>query len=176
MTKQLVFDLETQRSFQEVGGRDNFQRLGVSLAVTYDLIAKEYKTYFEKDVAILIEDLLSADKVIGFNIKRFDFVVLQGYSDTDFKQIKAIDLLEIIHKQLGFRVSLDKLANATFNQAKSGHGLLALKWFRTGRWRELEEYCRKDVELTARLYLYGQKKGFVYYPSREGKKQVSTAW
>ncbi len=31
----VVFDLETQRSFDEVGGRSQFHRLGVSVGVAY---------------------------------------------------------------------------------------------------------------------------------------------
>ncbi len=176
MGKQLVFDLETQRSFQEVGGRENFRQLGMSLAVTYDLAAEKYRTYREKDVLNLVDELLAADQVIGFNIKRFDFEVLKGYSQADFSRIKALDLLEVIHRRLGFRVSLDKLGQATLNEAKSGHGLLALKWYREGKWRQLEEYCRRDVALTTRLYQYGREKGFLYYPSGGENKKVLVDW
>lgn len=176
MPKQLVFDLETQRSAQEVGGWDNCHKMGMSLAVTYDLFSKEYKTYYEADVARLVDDLIAADKVIGFNIKRFDFEVLKGYCQVDYSQINTLDLLEIIHFQLGFRVSLDKLAQETLGEKKSGHGMLALRWFKEGNWQQLEEYCRQDVNVTALLYQYGQENGCLYYPSNEGKKKIVVTW
>ena len=40
----LVFDLETQRSFQDVGGRDQLHRLGLSLGVVYNYGTGEYTT------------------------------------------------------------------------------------------------------------------------------------
>ena len=124
----------------------------------------------------LIEALRAADKVIGFNIKHFDFEVLKGYSEVDFKQVNALDLLEVIQRRLGFRVSLDKLGKATLNQSKSGHGLLALKWYKEGNWRQLEKYCRQDVDLTVQLYRYGKEKGFLLYPSFGGNKKVWVDW
>ena len=177
MVAELVFDLETQRSFQEVGGRGNLRRLGMSLAVTHELRSGKYQTYREADVPRLLKALFSAGRVIGFNIKRFDFPVLQGYCQADFATVNSLDMLEVIQRRLGFRVSLDKLAQATLNEGKSGHGLLALKWYKEGNWQKLERYCRRDVLLTTRLYLYGKENGFLYYPAAGGKKEkVSVDW
>ncbi len=40
--KVVVFDLETQRSFDEVGGRSQFHKLGVSVAVAYRYDTDEF--------------------------------------------------------------------------------------------------------------------------------------
>jgi DEAD/DEAH box helicase domain-containing protein len=42
--KIIFFDLETQRTFDEVGGRHNLSRLGLAAAVTYDSSTGEYRT------------------------------------------------------------------------------------------------------------------------------------
>nr|MDA3895225.1 hypothetical protein [Desulfobacteraceae bacterium] len=60
--------------------------------------------YFEDDVPCLIDYLKALDLVIGFNIKRFDYNVLNGYSDFDFLSLPTLDLLESIHHHLGYSV------------------------------------------------------------------------
>lgn len=38
------------------------------------------------------------------------------------------------------------------NERKTGNGLMAIKLFHAKRFRELEEYCMRDVELTEKVY------------------------
>ena len=68
----LVFDLETQRSAEEVGGWGNIPKMGLALAVVYDLQRRSYRTYYETDADKLLLDLVMADRVVGFNIDNFD--------------------------------------------------------------------------------------------------------
>ena len=88
----LFFDLETQHSFQEVGGRDFIEKLRVSVAVTYSSLTGEYKSYTEPRVFYLIEDLFSADTVVGFNLIHFDYRVLKPYAAKDLSQLKLLDI------------------------------------------------------------------------------------
>ncbi|OGG32163.1 hypothetical protein A3I80_04620 [Candidatus Gottesmanbacteria bacterium RIFCSPLOWO2_02_FULL_40_10] len=37
---------------------------------------------------------------------------------------------------------------------KSGHGLMAINYFRQGDWQKLESYCLDDVRITRDLYSY----------------------
>ena len=57
VTNVLVFDLETQRTFDEVGGRHNIRKLFLSVAVTYASPAGTFQHYTEEMVADLIADL-----------------------------------------------------------------------------------------------------------------------
>lgn len=174
----LFFDLETQHSFQEVGGRHHLDKLLVSVAVTYSSLTGEYKSYTEPHVFYLIEDLFSATTVIGFNIVHFDYRVLKPYTSKDLTQLKTIDMLTHIHQRLGFRVSLSSLAQATLGTDKSADGLTAVKWYREGKMDELIAYCKDDVEITRRLYDYGKHRGHVFYLDRYlgKKKQVAVNW
>ena len=106
----LFFDLETQKSIQEVGGRENFKLLRVSVAVTLSAATNEFKTYTEKEVPALIADLKAASRVIGFNLKNFDYQVLKAYTTERLNDLPTLDLLEDIYNKLGFRVGLDALA------------------------------------------------------------------
>ncbi len=165
----LFFDVETRRSASDVGGWNNISKMGLALAVVYDLQKDEYRTYFEKDLDRLLVDLLTADLVVGFNIDRFDIEVLRGYTDKDLSKIKTLDMLKHISNKLGFRLSLAHLAEATLKESKSADGMQSLQWFKEGRLDLIEKYCRKDVEITQRLYDFGKGKGYILYRDMEGR-------
>lgn len=173
----LYFDLETQRSAEEVGGWSRIDAMGLALAVVYDEREAAFRTYFEKDVDRLIVDLMSAGLVVGYNVKRFDYTVLRGYRDAAFDRIPTCDMLEEIHRRLGFRLKLGDLAEATLGEGKSADGLASLKWFREGRLDLVEAYCRRDVEVTRRLHLHGREKGHLLYRDRQGRPvRLPVSW
>ena len=105
--------------------------------------------------------------VVGFNIKRFDYQVLKGYSDFDFMQFNNLDILEEVKKYLGFRLSLSHLATTTMGVEKNADGLQALQWWQQGRILEIIEYCRQDVKITRDLYRYGRNNGHLVFKNRE---------
>ena len=173
----LFFDLETQKSIQEVGGRENIRLLRMSVAVTFSTTANDFKSYTEKDVPALIADLQSADRVIGFNLRQFDYPVLKFYSQERLSDLPTLDLLEDIYNKLGFRLGLDALASATLGAQKSADGLAAIRWFREGKIDELIAYCRDDVAITKRLFEAGRDQGFVQYVDRDGRtKKINVTW
>ena len=165
--KILVFDLETQKSADEVGGWSNISQMGLALAVTLDLRKEKFLVFFEQNVEKLLIELLSADLVIGFNVKRFDYDVLRPYTDIAFDRIHTLDILEQVKQKLGFRLKLNSLAEATLNETKTADGLQSLKWWKEGRHDLIEMYCKKDVEVTSRLYRYGRDHGHLLYRDME---------
>lgn len=158
-----VFDLETQFSAQEVGGWHQAHLMRVSCGVVYDSMEAVFNVYLEDEVPALIAHLKRLDLVVGFNSKRFDYPVLSGYSDFDFRQLPSCDLLEVVSRQLGFRLSLDRLAEATLGIQKSGSGLDALRWWQAGAMDTLIDYCRKDVQITRDLFLFACDNGYLLY-------------
>ncbi len=174
----VVFDLETRRSAEEVGGWGNCHRMGISLGVALVLEEGRFEVFPEERVAELGELLCSATRVVGFNVKRFDYRVLSGYTGVDYARVlPTLDLLEDVHRRIGFRVGLDHLAQETLGAAKSGDGLQCLEWVRQGRLDLVESYCRKDVELTRDLYLHGRREGCVFFRHRErGRVRLPVEW
>jgi DEAD/DEAH box helicase domain-containing protein len=167
----VLFDLETQLSAADVGGWQNAHRMLVAIGVVCHLDEGRLESFGEPDVDSLIERLERADLVVGFNIARFDYKVLSGYTGVDYRQtLPTLDLLEEIHKKLGFRLSLDHLANATLGVSKSADGLQSLEWVKQGRLDLVEEYCRRDVEILRDLYLFGRRMGHVLYVDRDDRK------
>ncbi len=176
--KKLVFDLETKKVFEEVGGREHADRLGMSLGVVYDYGSGLYRTYFEANAGDLVDEVLSADLVVGFNIIRFDYVVLQPYTLHDLKKVKTLDILSQTTAVLGFRVSLESFVQATLGVGKMADGLQAVEWFKAGRLDKLEEYCRKDVDLTRQLYEFGKQNGRIYFLEKTSgrRREVAVYW
>jgi DEAD/DEAH box helicase domain-containing protein len=162
-----VFDLETQRSAAEVGGWHRADLMKISCAVLYDSKADRYIDFLENQIPRFVEVLQTFDLVVGFNIKRFDYQVLKGYTDFDFAKLANLDILEEVKKHLGFRLSLDHLASATLGAGKSADGLQALRWWQQGKILEIIAYCRKDVELTRDLYRYGAQNKYLLYTSKD---------
>ena len=162
--------METQKSAEEVGGWQNVPDMKLALAITYNAINSQFKTYFEKDVDRLLLDLVMADRVIGYNIDRFDLAVLKGYTQWELSRIRTFDLLSDIYRKLGFRLKLGDLAEATLGLGKSADGLQSLKWWKEGRLDLIEQYCRRDVEVTRDLFLFGKRNGYVLYRDRDGKQ------
>ena len=73
MKNIVYFDLETQKSADDVGGWGNIRDMRMSVGVTYSTARGGYKIYGEREVNELIEELKRADLVVGFNTERFDF-------------------------------------------------------------------------------------------------------
>ena len=178
MAKNIVyFDLETQKSAEEVGGWGNISKMGMSVGVTYSTAAGEYKIYGEKQVNDLITDLQRADLVVGFNNLRFDYEVLHGYTAFDLTQLPTLDMLVILNDTLGHRLSLDSIATATFNVEKTAEGLQAIRWFKDGKLAEIAEYCCYDVKITKLVHEYGVQHRQLHYANRFGKKlTVPVKW
>jgi DEAD/DEAH box helicase domain-containing protein len=172
-----VFDLETQRSAAEVGGWQHANRMGISCGVIYDARRRAFRSYLEDQTQDLISHLQRFDLVIGFNVKRFDYHVLQGYSSFDFTTLNTLDILEEIHNHLGYRLSLDHLAQETLNSSKTADGLQALRWWKQGRIHELIEYCKMDVKLTRDLFEFGRHKGYLIFRNRNQKRiRIPVNW
>ena len=94
MKNIVYFDLETQKSADEVGGWDKIRLMRMSVGVTYSTARGDYKIYGEKQVNELMEELRRADLVVGFNVLRFDYEVLQGHNVFfDYQQIPTLDWL-----------------------------------------------------------------------------------
>ena len=177
MKNIIYFDLETQKSAEEVGGWDKISRMGMSIGVLYNSARNEYKIYGEKQVEELIKELLRADLVVGFNNLRFDYEVLHGYTPLDLKQLPTLDMLVELQNQLQHRLSLDSIATATFGVEKTAEGLQALTWYKQGRLMEIAEYCCYDVKLTRLVHEYGVQHRLLHYHNRFGKKlSVPVSW
>lgn len=175
----MYFDLETQRSFNDVGGSAHKDKMGMSVGVTYSTAAGEYMIYGEEQVNELVDELVRADLVVGWNHVEFDYPVLQGYTVYDLpSQTLNLDMMLSLQESLGFRLKLDAAAEGSLGMGKTADGLDALKWWqqykKTGDlvpMMKIAEYCAFDVKVTKCVHEFGVANGFVRFEDRGGHLQ-----
>jgi len=173
-TGPVVFDIETQYLAAEIsGGWNNLPGMKLSCAVVYDVDKDQYYVYREETVQQLIGHLRASSQVIGFNTVRFDYGVLQGYTSFILKGLPTLDLMLEIQKKLNHRLSLAHLAQHTLGGAeKSADGLLAVQWWREGKYDKVIEYCKMDVKLTHDLWKFGKEKKYVLFQHKQSGEVV----
>lgn len=181
----VYFDLETQRSFSDVGGSAHKDKMGISVAVTYSTANESYRIYGEDEVDELVKELIKADLVVGWNHVEFDYPVLQGYTVFDLpNQTLNLDMMLALQEILGFRLKLDAAAAGSLGMGKTADGLDALKWWqeykKTGSnepLMKIAEYCAFDVKVTKCVHEYGVEHGHLKYHDRGGHLQeVEVKW
>lgn len=160
--RKIIFDIETQNTFQEVGSNDPVN-LDISLLVIYDYEDNKYKTYSEKNFKDLWSLLEETDLLIGYNSDYFDIPLLNKYYPGELAAVGSLDLLKEIKKAMGKSIRLDNVAEATLGVGKSGHGLQAVDWWKAGEIDKIEKYCRNDVKVTKDLYEYILEHGHIKY-------------
>lgn len=175
----IVLDLETKRTFEDVGGRDNLGELGVSLVGVFSYLHNDYQIFWEADFPKLLSLFAGKPLVVGFNHKRFDLPVLQPYfKNFDLQSLSLLDILDELNKTLGHRVSLDSVAQGTLGTRKSGHGLDAIRYWNRQELDKLQKYCLDDVRITKEIYEYGAKHGELLFMNKfsTGKLKASVSW
>jgi len=153
-----------------VGGWHNAQRMRLAVGVTHDTATGRTERFDEAGVGDLLARLAAADLVVGFNVLRFDYGVLRGYTDDDPAALPTFDLLDDVHRRIGFRLPMGHLAEETLGVPKSADGLQSLAWWREGEVERVADYCRRDVEILRGLFEHGVRHGFLRFRTRDGQR------
>ena len=176
----VYFDLETQRSIRDVGGIKNAAKLGVSIAVTYSTERGSYMIYGEDQMDELIDELIKADRVIGWNHLHFDLPVLEGYTVYDLaSQTYNLDMMADLEKKVGARIGLNSAASATLEMGKTAVGTDALIWWQDykksgdkSHLMKIAEYCAFDVKVTKAVHEYAVEHGRIKYTARGNDAEI----
>lgn len=109
--------------------------------------------------------------LVGHNIRGFDWEVLAGEFEARgwVPEARAwgpgaarlVDTSATLHQRLGWGVGLNKLALLNLGEGKSMDGADAPGLWRRGLRAEVLAYCRRDVELTLRVWQKGRAEGQV---------------
>ncbi|MDO8498107.1 MAG: ribonuclease H-like domain-containing protein [bacterium] len=169
----VMLDLETKYTFREF---NDPKKLGISVVAIYDYGDNQEKIYTESELSKLFPILERCSYVMGYNINSFDMAVLQGYYPGDTTRFSTFDILDDIKEKIGRRLALNDVINATLGKKKTGHGLMAIDYYKEGKWAELKKYCMDDVLLTKELFEYGMKTGEIYYMNEIGKMSIKVDW
>lgn len=167
MYQEVIFDLETQKFFDEIEGSDPAD-LGVSILSMYVRTLDENLnetegmmiSFFEQDLANSWEYFKKANRIIGFNSKHFDVPALKPYLPLELTKIPHLDILEHVRETNGKRVSLNAIVKETLGDHKADDPANAIAyWAKRDKesLKKLKFYCEEDVRLTKEIYDYGLK-------------------
>jgi DEAD/DEAH box helicase domain-containing protein len=166
---QVILDVETKKTFDEVGGyfpdRLGISFVGVNVRNGFNKEG-EYQSYFEKDLPKLFPLLEKADVIVGFNVDGFDMPTFTEYYSGDITKLPTLDIMLRIKDSVGHRIGLDAVAKETLGIGKSGDGLDAIKYYQRQQWDKLEKYCIQDVRVTKEILDYGYNKGEIKFRNR----------
>lgn len=171
--RHVFLDVETQKSFEEVGGYLPAQLgvsfVGVCIRDGYSGTG-EMQGFFERDLQKLWPVLETADVIVGFNITDFDMEALRPYYSGNVESLNVLDLLTRFKQSMGHRISLDSIAQETLGTGKTSDGLQAIRMYRSGQMRELAEYCLHDVEITRDIYDFGRQNNRVIFVNKWNRR------
>lgn len=171
--KLVVFDVETKKAFDEVGGYFP-EKLGVSVSgVWYSTTSSTslgaggvLRAFREEEFPEMFKIFETADRIVGFNSIDFDMATLKPYYIGDLLKLPNFDILQEVEKKVGYRVKLDALAKETLGIQKGGNGLDAITYYHEGDWEKLSKYCLQDVEITRDLYFHAVKTGELKFKNK----------
>lgn len=169
----LILDLETKHTFREF---DEPQKLGISVVAVYDYATEKGQVFTEQELNNLFPLLENASYIVGYNSRTFDLPVLQAYYPGKVDSLSQFDILESIREKIGRRIGLNDVAFATLNEKKTGHGLMAIDYYKEGKWDELKKYCMDDVMVTKKLFDYGIEHKEIFYMNELGKVSIPVDW
>jgi DEAD/DEAH box helicase domain-containing protein len=173
---EVYYDVETQKSAEEVGGWNNKHLMLISVAVTYDDV-HQFQRWEESKIPEMMKFLVQHDRIISFNGDGFDSHVLTHYGNVSLINKKSFDVMRDLKRLLGHRIGLDAVAHATLGIGKTADGLQAIQWFKEGKIDEIAAYCQKDVEVLKNIVAYGRQHKCVYYfDFNRGKRRVNVEW
>lgn len=173
----VYFDIETQELISK-GKHISDMRMSVGVVMTDD----DYMVFTEGQVHKLLQILFSAELVVGFNVKNFDYTVLSGYTD-EWEAAKAdagvgdeqtrprtFDLFEDIKAKTKQWPSLEGLGVQTLGIKKIWSGKNVVDFWLRYKLDEVIAHCKQDVELLRQLYqkyMAGEPLSFVAKRNRK---------
>ena len=161
---EIIIDIETSNTFADVN--NDFKKLKVSVVSIYRYETDAYESFFEHELNKLWPILEKADRIIGFNSEHFDVPVLNNYYLGDLTKLPHLDIMNEVKKNVGIRLKLASIAEATLDDVqKSADGLMAIRWWREGKFDEVKKYCEQDVKVTKEVYEFGMKNKQLFYKS-----------
>ncbi|MEX1013690.1 MAG: ribonuclease H-like domain-containing protein [Candidatus Paceibacterota bacterium] len=164
---KIVFDIETKNSFLDVGGKQNFKDLEISVVGTYSYENDSYRVFNENELEELGEFFKKANPLIGFNSKYFDVPVLNKYLSFDLTAVPHYDIFEEIRSAEGIWVKLDEVGKTNLGIEKTSDGMEAIKMYQRGDMEKLKEYCLQDVKITKKIFDLIVDKGYLWVPQKK---------
>lgn len=130
-----------------------------SLAGLQNVRTGEMTIYPESEAKDLIRRMSAASLIVGHNIRRFDYGVLERYDSHELADVPTLDFMDEWKRAYPTAryVKLDAVAHGTLGRGKTGIGAFAPDLWTAGKMAELEAYLRDDVQIATDLFLAAEK-------------------
>lgn len=174
-----VFDIESEKTVDEVGGWGNKHKMGIAVLCLKDLDSGEEFVLSDSFPNVLplnkLYSFVENNTLIGHNILAFDWKLILEYFFRNGYDIEV--KTNLIDTKVG-RFSLEKASMAIFGTKKLMDGGLAPIEWRKGflNKKKVVEYCKDDVEKTFGVFKYGLENGFIKYCNGDLIKTVDVHW
>ncbi|MFZ2621258.1 MAG: ribonuclease H-like domain-containing protein [Minisyncoccia bacterium] len=173
--RKVVFDIETKNIFQDVGSNDPAD-LDISVVGLYDYDTNKYQSFMQEEFDKMWPYFEKAELLVTFNGEHFDIPLLNKYYKKtgrgDLTKTRSLDILKEIRNSYGRRMKLDQIAEGTFGINKSGNGLEAVTWWRTGEIEKIRKYCLEDVKITKDVYEFAMKHNKLIFKESPFMKEI----
>lgn len=192
MTTTIFYDIETRTWAEDhILGWEEIDSFGLAVAVTMCECHGCIHWIGPEEAEALYRHLTAHDRVVGFNILRFDNTIVShdAVQSREALDEKTFDILVDLADRLGHRVKLEQVAQATLERGKLGDGAKAVAWWKAYEalkdyepaeaemyLSRIKAYCQADVEIERDIYQFGRANGYVKYVSRGETKIVEVDW
>ncbi len=179
------FDCETLNTYQELGIFNKYQKtpdklkLAIGGILFHNTESKElndkHMFFGEPGVLSMISLLKQSDLIIGHNIIRFDFPLIQQYTNENLTQLlshKTFDTLIELEKVTGIWTSLDDLCKRNLGEGKNEDSAKIPEMWRSGDYSRVEKYLLNDLKKTRDIYLYIKKNKKVKFMMKDYGREV----
>ena len=178
MNKVIIVDIQTKKSYDDVGGKKNMNQMGVSIAGLYNYEQEELIFFKQEQMSQFIEILQSSQLVVGINLKRFFYKLLVSMFDNNFSDLNSIDILEYFKKKLTFKPTVEGLFRGTLNISKSlPNDNYVPRLYKEGKFEEIHTICEDNITDLKKFYDFGKEKGYILYEDKTGQRwKISVNW
>lgn len=178
-----IFDTETLHTYDELGIVNKKDKIPCNLKMAiggiliYDTEkdTDKYMFFVESQAHSMIELLKQSNFIIGHNIIRFDYPLIQQYTFENLSIIlknNTFDTLIELEKYTGIWTSLDDLCERNLGYGKNEESIKIPSMWRNGEYEKVENYLRNDLKMTKEIYLYIKKNKRIKFMLKDYGREV----
>ncbi|MBN1155685.1 hypothetical protein JXB12_12275 [candidate division KSB1 bacterium] len=178
MNNIVILDVQTRRSFEDVGGKKAIHNMGISIASVYMHRSDQLKQFEEEDYDQIISELKNSSLIFGVQLRKFIFKLLNHYADFDISSVPCIDLIDYFKQKLYVHDPLEGLYLGTLGFKKVFyHETHSPKLFKSGKLDEIRFISKTNVEDLNNLLTFGLSNNYVYFLDMKGLRwRVPVDW
>ena len=172
-----ILDVQTRKTYEDVGGKKGTSQLGVSYAALLNHGTDDISVYTELDINILLDKIFSSHLVIGLNLKKFAYTVLSGYRNAEFDLINSLDIVDDVRKKIIRKPCIEELFSGTLDISREIDNMKIARQFKQGGVEEVKKITIQNVIDLNSVYVFGKQRGHVFINDATGQRwKIPVSW